>query len=161
MMIKRTMIALALLVLPQGASADDGSLIGQVLGSGVDQTINGWTDAGGGHYTVISYDGTKLNSTSTCCFAILRQGNDLILAITIPIARNSTGGVLAERIEKIKRLSTPPGMIEGQCQPLWLDPITSFMQEDGDEVVSYFYDGKDFRELHWRDKDMTGCDRGD
>lgn len=159
-MIKRVMAALMMLTVPQAVQADDSELIGKVLGSGGDQTVNGWSVIGGGFYTALSYGEGRTIMTSVCCTAVLQKGSSYTIAVTTPLAREKTGGVLANRIDKAMIVKFSPEYYTTECQLLWMRPIVHFTKDKSDYVTSYFYDGKDFRRLDWIDKEGT-CYRGE
>jgi hypothetical protein len=137
-----------------------GLEVGQVIGNESGQVINGWTDLGGGFFSPPPHRATsdmKSPSGYECCYTLFTRDDDYALAITVPVAKNVTGGVIAEKITAIKFLKLSDSEEQVWCDPLWLKAVFSSRKTGTNLVRSWLFDGTDFQGLTWMDDDGR-CD---
>ena len=133
----------------------NGLRVGDVIGSNQGQTINGWTDWGGGEFA-------SAKSNSQCCKRIFNKGNIFLVAVTEQVARRAQGGVIAERILATKVLSALPGEEMQTCDLLWLSPVISFYNPKTKMIRSVIYNGAEFVEIRYlMDGQGASCLMGD
>ncbi len=142
------------------SQSPQGLEVGQVIGNETGQVINGWTDLGGGYFSPPPYRAiSDMRSPSgyECCYTLFTREDAYALAITVPVAKNVMGGVIAERITALKFLKLSPSEEQVECDPLWLQAIFSSRKVGTDRIQSWLFDGTDFQSLTWIDEDGR-CD---
>jgi len=99
----------------------------------------------------------KSPSGYECCYTLFTREGGYALAITVPVAKNAMGGVIAEKITAIKFLKLSASEEQVECDPLWLKAIFSSREEGTNLIHSWLFDGTDFQRLTWVDDDGR-CD---
>jgi hypothetical protein len=140
-------VALALWGVPAFADPEVGDLFDTPPG----QDFRGWKHAGG----AIADDGT----TS----ALFEQAGVHLIALTTPIARTAKGGITAEKITKIERVSARPGEdYVGDCDLLGAMPAVAFYSKTSGIARGYFVFRDEIREQRWFPSAEEPCqDPGD
>lgn len=130
--------------------------VGQVIGSENGQIINGWEHVGGGMIPRRVTADYVTKETLDCCFVIFQKQQSTLIARTTPVAKNPTGGILAERIEEIVKLDAKPGEIGvGDCSILWISPAWTLVNEQTKLARSAIVTTDGIRMLSWVDDDST------
>lgn len=136
-------------------------VVGQVLGNEVGQTINGWSHLAGGMFTKRITVNFVTTETSGCCSAIFEKADQILILRTEPLARNATGGVLAERVTERLVVKKKSGEISvGDCNVLWILPSWTLLNQRTGAARSFFVTNDGIRQLSWVD-DQGNCDLGD
>lgn len=153
---RRYLLALLPMPLATAALADPTTIdVGMVLGSNHGQVVNGWIDNGGGLYQPLGSTDHK------CCYSLFEKDGQYLTVVSEAVARNPSGGIIAERVIATKIDRPNDGEEERSvCGPLSLDPLRSFYTPETKGVRSIFYDGSGFQELRWTDTDGR-CDLPD
>ena len=123
--------------------------IGQVIQGDVGQTINGWENMGGGLYPKRIARGEATVETDECCQTLFKKGRTFLLAGSRAEKRNARGGVEAERITHLKKITLLPGEEHTDCTLLWLRPLASFYNPTSKMARSFIFDGESIREVKW------------
>ena len=91
--------------------------------------------------------------TMECCAAIFERGNSVLIARTVPIARNDRGGVLAERIVEILKVERQPNEISvADCSLLWILPTWTLLNERTKVVRSIVVTTDGIEQISWIDE---------
>ena len=125
--------------------------VGQVIGNENGQVVNGWQQQGGGYYLRRTTQNYVTQEISECCVTVFTRGNIYLFAATEPIARSERGGVEAERVKAIWKLTINDDEQPVDCNLMWIKPSASFSTGPGKAIRSVIYDGDDFTLISWFD----------
>src|SRR5687768_12845241 len=104
------------------AQGSEAISIGVEIRHGENQSINGWEKVGGTLYQSRTHANYITTERSECCVATFQKGDSFILAATVALARNPTGGVIAERVVRTFRIDQEADEIHADCTLLWITP---------------------------------------
>lgn len=151
-------------LVPAGSAAQPAPTdlaVGQIIGNEPGQVINGWTHRGGSTIPRRKTANFVTTETMECCAAIFERGDSVLVARTIPIARNDKGGVLAERIVEMVKLEKRPGEISvGDCSILWITPAWTLLDERTKAARSLVVTADGIEQISWVDE-RGSCYLGD
>lgn len=158
------LLAILATLAPAGLAAQPAPTdlaVGQIIGNEPGQVINGWTHRGGSMIPRRKTANYVTTETMECCAAIFERGDAVLVARTIPVARNDKGGVLAERIVEIVKLEKRPGEISaGDCSLLWIVPAWTLLNERTKAARSLVVTADGIEQVSWIDEHGS-CYLGD
>jgi hypothetical protein len=157
----KLLIAVAmLLAVPALAAPPAPSIkVGQVLDDTLGKTVNGWEHTQGSMFTSFEFKNGVQTGKLDCCIAVFRKARSFMVALTEPVARNKTGGVIKEKVLAVLRIDLRPGEEEMSCGLFSLQIILSVKNPKTNWVRSVIVDQSALGMLEWRDtKGQCGID---
>lgn len=139
-----------------GAAPAPGIRVGLVLDDTLGKTVNGWLHTQGSMFNVTRHKDGVSTVDLDCCIAVFSKGRSTIVARTVPLAKNATGGVIKERITDLRRIDLRPGETEMGCGLFTLNLVYSVKNPKTGNVRSIVVDEGGLGTLDWKD-DQNRC----
>jgi hypothetical protein len=131
--------------------APQAIVVGQVLNDTLGKTVNGWLHASGSMFGTAETKGEVTTTRLDCCIAVFSKGRSYIVALTEPVARNSAGGVIKEKVVALKRIEARPGEVQEECSLFNLNLGLTLRNPKTMMARSVVIDNGGFAVLEWKD----------
>lgn len=128
-----------------------GIVMGQVLNDTLGKTVNGWLHFQGSTYGTSETKDYVTTTRIDCCVAVFSKGRSYIVALTQPLARNPTGGVIKEKVVALKRIDARPGEVQEECSLFTLNLGLTLRNPKTMMARSVVIDNGGFAVLEWKD----------
>ena len=123
----------------------------QVLDDTLGKTVKGWLHSSGSMYGKSETKGEVTTTRLDCCVAVFSKGRSYIVALTEPVTRSPTGGVIKEKIVALKRIDARPGEVQEECSLFGLNLGLTLRNPKTMMARSVVIDNGGFAVLEWKD----------
>jgi hypothetical protein len=145
------------------SSAQDTSpelSVGQLIDIEPGDMIRGWTYTGGSDFAQRDWANYVTTETMECCTSVFDREDAILVARSVPVAKDYRGGILAKRVVEILKVDKLPGEFLVGCNLFWIEPAANLLNEETKVVRSFVVTRGGIEQISWINE-REWCSWGD